>query len=446
MGAPMPPTILIIIGITGDLSRRKLLPAIEEIVRAGAAPEHFKVVGVTRQPMSAQDVLHLAAGDTHTFLETNLAMCQMDVTKPNDYDVLRAHLAEIEETFGMPAQRLFYVSVPPQVAQPIVGLLGASGLSKVPHTKLLLEKPFGTDLTSAQELIEQTKRYFSEDQVYRIDHYLAKEMAQNLIVFRGSNTLFRRTWNNDFIESVEILATEDISIEGRASFYEQTGALRDLVQSHLLQLAALTLMSSPHVGKLDEVPAGRLAALKQLRVAPGVPIPERVHRAQYEGYRTEVNNPHSTVETYVDITLESTDPAWQGVPIRLITGKALAQKTTQICLTYKKDAGNEPNMLVITLQPDEGVQLCLWAKVPGYEWRVDQHAMSMAFKDYFADMPEAYEQVLVDAMQSNHTLFTSSDEVIETWRILQPVQAAWALSDAADLHTYRPGTTPYMAR
>jgi glucose-6-phosphate 1-dehydrogenase len=442
----MPPTILVIIGITGDLSRRKLLPAIEEIVRANAVPGKFKIVGVTRQTVSVDDVLRTASGGTHDFLAKQLSMYQMDVTQAADYGGLSAYLQSIEADFGAPSQRLFYVSVPPQVAQPIVGLLGHTGLAAVPNTKLLLEKPFGTDLESAQELISQTTRYFTEDQVYRIDHYLAKEMAQNLIVFRGSNTLFRRTWNNDFIESVEIIATEDIRIEGRSSFYEQTGALRDIVQSHLLQLAALTLMATPHVGQLSEVPGARLAALRQLRLPQDKPLSTAVHRGQYNGYRKEVDNAHSVVETYVDLTLESTDPAWAGVPIRLITGKALAQKATQICITYKKDEGNESNLLVITLQPNEGVQLCLWAKVPGYEWRVEQHAMSMAFKDYFAAMPEAYEQVLVDAMQSDHTLFTGSDEVLETWRILQPIQKAWAMSDATDLSIYKPGSQPYMER
>lgn len=439
----MQPTILVIIGITGDLSRRKLLPAIEAIVAAHAAPEQFYVVGVTRQAVTTADVLGKKAGD-YPYLTNNLSMYQMDVTKPDDYDGLRGYLADIETQLGGPAQRLFYLSVPPQVSQPIVGLLGSSGLAAVPDTKLLLEKPFGTDLESATELITRTKAYFAESQIYRIDHYLAKEMAQNLIVFRGGNPLFRRTWNNDFIDSIEILATEQIGIEGRAAFYEQTGALRDLVQSHLLQLAALTLMGTAHAGNLETVPAGRLAALKQLRLPQHMTVHQAARRGQYKGYRDEVGNPHSPTETYVDVTLESTDPQWGGVPIRLITGKALASKTTQVCITYKKDQGFESNMLVITLQPNEGVELCLWTKVPGYEWRVEQHAMHLSFKDYFSDMPEAYEQVLVDAIKSNHTLFASSDEVLETWRILQPVQQAWDMSDTADMVVYEPGSRPYM--
>lgn len=442
----MPPTILIIVGVTGDLSRRKLLPAIEEIVAAQAAPKRLEVVGITRQPVHAADILHDAQVGRNAFLRKHLHMHQMDVTKPEDYARLRVYLDELDAQLGGQAQRVFYLSVPPQVSQPIVEQLGASGLAGVPGTKLLLEKPFGTDLHSAEELIARTKAHFSEEQIYRIDHYLAKEMAQNLIVFRSGNALFRRTWNKDFIESIQIIAAEQIKIEGRASFYEQTGALRDIVQSHLLQLAALVLMDTPHIGALEAVPAQRLAALRQLHVLHDDLADKRkaVQRGQYAGYTEDVNNPHSTVETYVDLTLASTAPQWRGVPIRLITGKALAQKTTQICVTYKEDQGFESNILVITLQPDEGVQLCLWTKVPGYEWRVEQHAMHLSFKDYFANLPEAYEQVLVDAIKGNHTLFTSSDEVREMWRILQPVQEAWGMSDATDLFTYAAGSQPYL--
>ena len=259
------PTIIVIIGITGDLSRRYLLPAIETIVAAGAAPKDLIVLGVTRRKVSSQEVIAgLKNGGDHTFLREHLQMCQMDLAQKKDYAVLEQHLQTIEAGFGSAAQRLFYMSVPPQVSQPVVELLGTSGLAAHPYTKLLLEKPFGTDLASAQELVTQTKTHFQEDQVYRIDHYLAKEMAQNLIVFRSSNSLFKRTWNKDFIERIDILSSEHIGIEGRSSFYEQTGALRDVVQSHLLQLAALSLMKTPDVYHFEAVPHLRLEALKHL--------------------------------------------------------------------------------------------------------------------------------------------------------------------------------------
>ncbi len=435
LNAKSKPTILVIIGITGDLSKRKLLPAIEQIIKAKAAPELFRVVGVTRRSVSAKEVL--GDGSEPHYLSKYLEMYQMELTKQEDYQRLYEHLNGIEKGFGKRAQCLFYLSVPPQISQPIIAFLGKAGFADR-DVKLLFEKPFGSDLVSAQELIKQTKKYFKEEQIYRIDHYLAKEMAQNMIVFREGNALFKRTWNKNFIESIEVIASEKIDIEGRTTFYEQTGALRDLVQSHLLQLTALTLMAVPEPGNLHEVPKLRLRALKHLHFPTGQLVGNYAKRGQYEGYRNEVGNPGSMVETYVDITLESRDPQWVGVPIRLITGKALKKKATEIRVTYKKEQDHESNELIIKLQPNEGVELGLWTKVPGYQWRLAHHALKLAFKDYFTALPEAYEQVLLDAMNSDHILFTSSEEVLETWRILSPLQQAWGMSDK-DLELYERG-------
>ena len=434
------PTILVIVGITGDLSKRKLMPAIGQIAKAGSLPADFKVVGITRRDVSVQEVLEGIGSDAQAFLADHLEMYQMDLAEQADYAALRSHLDKLSGQMGGGAQRLFYLSVPPQISRPIVEHLGKSGLAKDEGTKLLLEKPFGSDLYSAQELVEETRQHFSEEQIYRIDHYLAKEMAQNLVVFRQGNSLFKRTWNKDFIERIEIVASENIGIEGRAAFYEQTGAMRDLVQSHLLQLAALTLMTIPKAGSLQDVPRHRLDALRQLHLPDGgKELASYAVRGQYEGYRDEVSIPHSNVETYVDLQLESSDPAWAGVPIRLVTGKALKEKVTQVRITYKKDEEHEANELIIRFQPNEGVEVCLWTKVPGYEWKVEQHALNLAFKDHFPQLPEAYEQVLVDAINSNHTLFTTGDEVLESWRIIQPVQQAWELA-GDDLVIYKPGS------
>lgn len=432
-------TILVIVGITGDLSRRKLMPAIAQMAKAGAMPDAFRVVGITRRDISAKEVLEGIAPEDRAFLSDHLEMYQMDLALSADYAKLQQYLQELAGHMGGEVQKLFYLSVPPQISKPIVELLGESGIAAEPGTKLLLEKPFGSDLYSAQELVEQTKQHFAEEQIYRIDHYLAKEMAQNLIVFRQGNSLFKRTWNKDFIERIEIVASEKIGIEGRAAFYEQTGAMRDLVQSHLLQLAALTLMTTPGVDKLHDVPKHRLSALQHLHTPDGKPISAYAIRGQYKGYRDEVGLPHSIVETYVDLHLESSDPAWAGVPIRLVTGKSLGEKATQVKITYKKDEDHESNQLVIRFQPNEGVDVYLWTKVPGYEWKVEQHSLHLAFKDHFQNLPEAYEQVLVDAIHSNHTLFTSSDEVLESWRIIQPIQQAWEMSGDG-LVFYEPGS------
>jgi glucose-6-phosphate 1-dehydrogenase len=323
------------------------------------------------------------------------------------------------------------------VSQPLVELLGESGLAGVPDTKLLLEKPFGTDLESAQELIDGIKQHFSEEQVYRIDHYLAKETTQNVVVFRSSNALFKRSWNNNFIERIEITAAEKISVEGRAGFYEQTGALRDFIQSHLLQLAALTLMELPKNGAWDTIPKKRLQALRQLN------MPTNVVRGQYDGYRAEVESPKSLVETFVSLTFTSRDPRWWGVPITLTTGKALHEKVTEIRIIFKQEDTHEANQLVMRIQPNEGVEVYLWAKRPGYEQDLQQVTLDFSYSQHFAgaNLPDAYERVFVDAMRSNRSLFTTSEEVLETWRVLDQVQHNWEMH-TDDLIAYKPGSTP----
>lgn len=433
------PTILVIIGITGDLSTRKLLPAIERIVTAGAAPDDLKVIGITRREVTAGDVL--SAVETRTdFLRDNLEMYQMDLTAPESYMKLKKDLEATRASMGEATQTLFYLSIPPQISHSIITMLGEAGIADSPHTKLLLEKPFGVDLESAKELVEHVKQHFTEDQVYRIDHYLAKEMTQNLVVFRESNSLIKRTWNRGSIESIEIIASESIGIEGRAEFYEQTGALRDVVQSHLLQLAALVLADFPTTD-WPTIPERRLVALKQLKAPQDVEAD--VVRAQYAGYREEAGSPVSLVETYVSVRLFSSDPRWEGVPITLTSGKALPEKTTEIRINYRKDRAEEANTLVLHIQPNEGVVLDIWAKQPGYEQKLQKFPLSFSYESHFDELPEAYERVFLDAMKSDHTLFTRSDEVLETWRIIDPIQKNWAMNDT--IATYAKGQLPGRA-
>ncbi|MFA5154943.1 MAG: glucose-6-phosphate dehydrogenase [Patescibacteria group bacterium] len=430
-------TILIIIGIAGDLAVRKLLPAISRLAKAGVLPADFRIIGITRRSDIPLDRLFAQTADA-TYLRRHIELLTADVTEPGDYQRIASRLREIESDIGRPTQRLFYLSVPPQVSRPIIELLGQSELAKIGDLKLLLEKPFGVDLASAEELNQYIDRYFEPDQVYRIDHYLARETSQNLIVFREHNPLFKHSWNRDFISRIEIIATETIGIEGRAVFYEQTGALRDWVQSHLLQLAALALMEAPPADRLEEVSARRLDALRQLHLPAGAAPTQHVRRGQYQGYQAEVNNPGSQVETFVSLALESDDPRWQGVPIILTAGKAMNQKYTGIKVSYRSVAGQAANQLILRLLPDAGVELCLWAKRPGYDHVITKHPLKFDFQDYYANLPEAYEQVLFHAFRADHSLFTSSDEVRETWRILDPIQRAWEMS-GDDLISYRPG-------
>jgi glucose-6-phosphate 1-dehydrogenase len=333
------------------------------------------------------------------------------------------------------------MSVPPQSVPEIVESLGTSGISKKPRTKLLLEKPFGVDLASARELVAHVEKYFSADQVYRIDHYLAKHMVRNLMVFREYNALFRRTWNSDFIDHIDILASETIGIEGRARFYEGTGALRDVAQSHLLQLAALALMDPVSPEAFEEMPRRRAAALRQLALKTGAQGEPIAVRGQYRGYRGEVENEDSQMETFVSMVLESKSPKWAGVPIRLMTGKKLKEKSTEVRIYYKKNQDMEANELVLRLQPHEGVSLALWSKRPGYANELEQKLLRFTYADESSALPDAYEQVLVDVMRSDHDLFVSSEEILESWRIIAPLQEAWTNNSAA-LVTYEAGADP----
>lgn len=430
------PTILIIVGVTGDLSRRKLLPALARLARAETLPQKFKIIGVSRK---AIDMAMLTKGlreDDADFLTRHIERVSLHLAETDDYGVLTDKIASIEKEFGEQAEKLFYLSVPPAVSRPLIEHLGNAGIAKIPGTKLLLEKPFGTDEQSAIELVEHIEAHFSADQVYRIDHYIAKEMAQNIIVFRQGNSLFKRTWNSQFIESIDIVASEEIGIEGRAQFYEQTGALRDIVQSHLLQLAALVLMDVPSSHSLGNIPQARLDALNALLPAdPAVAI-----RAQYDGYGEEAENPGSLVETFVSLTLFSRDPRWAGTPVRLTAGKALDAKYTEIRINYHKIADHESNELILRLQPQEGVDIIMCVKEPGFDRRIERQRLHFAYDHAAAVLPSAYEHVLLDAMRSDQGLFTTSEEVLASWHIVQPLLDAWA--QKATIRHYPAGTAP----
>lgn len=430
------PTILIIFGVSGDLSKRYLLPAIGAIAEAKMLPTEFKILGLTRQ-IDIEIPTLLQKTKNSDYLAKHLSLKHLEVDSLPDYIKLGEYLNEMAKEFSEPPQYVFYLSVPPQVSRSIIEFLGQAGLSNKEETKLLLEKPFGVDLADAKELSKHIDLYFKPSQVYRVDHYLAKETAQNIIVFRDGNSLFKRTWNKDFIKSIEVVASEEIGIEGRANFYEQTGALRDIVQSHLMQLLALILMKLPEEEKYNQVPELRLKALKQLKVT-NLKIQKR---GQYQGYRQEVKNEESFVETFVSLTLESIDPAWQGVPLTLTTGKALKNKFTEIRIQYKKEKEHESNELLLQLQPKEEIEFNMWAKQPGYEHKVSPHTLSFKYKEHYEVLPQAYEQVLYNAINSDHSLFTSSGEILEAWRILDTIQKSW-LADNQGLFVYDKGQSP----
>lgn len=402
-------TKLIIFGITGDLSTRKLLPALSRIIGTGDFDD-LSIIGVSRRHVEQYELL----GDHHEQLNGTTAMYTMDLANPDDYRGLKSYIDLKEDE-----QAIFYLSVPPASSAQIVELLGQAGLNG-DNVKLLLEKPFGVDLVSAQDMIEHVGRHYDESQVYRIDHYLAKEMAQNILSFRGRNALFAHVWNNTAIERIDVIALESIDIEGRAHFYEQAGALRDVLQGHLIQLLALTLLEVPEDLDWNKLPDARLKALQYIQP---VDITKSL-RAQYNGYRDEVQNPDSQVETFVSVALSSNDPSWQGVPLTLTTGKALERKATEVRIHFKKTNGAQSNYLIFRIQPHEGIEIDLVTKKPGYDQDFETQELTFNYPEE-TNLPDAYEQVIVDAIRSKKSLFAEGGEVVRSWGIVAPLQEAW---------------------
>ncbi len=382
-------TKLVIFGITGDLSRRKLLPALSEIVATGDF-EDLSIIGVSRKGVVIPELL---ANQLNLTDRTNIFT--MDLAEAGDYRKLSDYLAlETDE------QALVYLAVPPSAATDIVEFLGQAGLN-TPNVKILFEKPFGFDLESAKDAIERTNHYFTEDQLYRIDHYMAKEVAQDIIKLRNNAENHQHGWSNLNVESIEVVASESIGIEGRATFYEPTGALRDFVQGHLMQLLSLVLMDIPAGSDPALIPKYRLEALEYIQAAN----PELAQRAQYKGYQEEAGNPGSLTETFASVVLSSVHPRWKGVKMQLVTGKSLAEKRAYIAVTYT-----------------DGSQDTFEETPIGEDMR----------------LPDAYERVLVDAINGQKGIFTTSPEVLRSWAILAPVQEAWDLDDKP-LPLYTPG-------
>jgi glucose-6-phosphate 1-dehydrogenase len=388
-------TLLVIFGITGDLSNRKLLPALSHIINDN--PSHdLSILGVSRREA---DINRLVLDSTDN---QDVADCTrlytMDLAEAKDYAGLKNAIKAYEAD-----QTLMYLAVPPGAAAQIVDLLGAAGIND-PSVHLLFEKPFGYDLESARDFLERTARYYTEQQIFRIDHYMAKEVAVEVIRLRRNAENHHHNWGNASIEAIEIVASESIGIEGRANFYEQTGALRDFIQGHLMQLLSLLVMKVSAEFTDSQIPAMRLAALNSINVV----TPEDGIRAQYEGYQDEAQNPGSQTETFASITLTSNDENWEGVPLRLTTGKALNEKRSSINVHYKDGTSDVF---------EEG---------------------SVVSKGH--RQLDAYERVILEAIAGRKTLFTGGKEVIRSWEILNYIQKAWAMNEPVSRY-YKQGST-----
>ncbi|HEX5852927.1 MAG TPA: glucose-6-phosphate dehydrogenase [Solirubrobacteraceae bacterium] len=467
---PVAPTTLVIFGATGDLARRKLLPALYNLAHDGALPERFHLIGVSRKEKEHEDYRE----------ECEQAIRRFSRRKPDDdvlksllenvryvpgtfddesvYSELGTMLDECEKQAGEPLNRAFYLSTAPSFFPVIVERLGSSQLAQHEHgeVRLVIEKPFGTTLEEARELNRSVLAIFDETQVFRIDHYLGKETVQNMMAFRFANGMFEPLWNRNYIDSVQITAAEDLGIGSRADYYDSAGALRDLIQNHMLQLLCHVAMEPPVSFTAEAVRNEKVKVLQAIPEPTAVEIPRMSLRARYAaghsggdavpGYLQEEGVPEgSTTETYAALRLEVDNWRWAGVPFYMRTGKRLARKITEIAVTLKPvphlafsqdgSLGVQPNQLVLTLQPNEGVSLSLGAKIPGTRMIIRPVQMEFQYGTAFlSQSPEAYERLITDAMRGDATLFTRNDEVEAQWRICDPIVKAWEPA-----HPHTPG-------
>lgn len=416
-------TKLLIFGVTGDLSKRKLLPAISQLLKTESV-QNLEIIGISRSDRKASEIYA-----NWPNLVSIGQIFSMDLAQPKEYLKLKQFVNLTPDE-----QLIAYLAVPPMAATRIADYMGQAELN-TPNVKIMFEKPFGIDYESAQNVIHRTERYFKEQQIYRIDHYLAKEMAQNIATIRAENALFRHIWNDSVIEKIEIIAAEKIDIEGRADFYEQTGALRDFMQGHLMQLLSLVLMEIPEEIHWSDLPKWRLAAVQKILPAK----PEEAVRGQYLGYREEVDRKRSFVETFANANLRTTQENLKNTKISLITGKALDEKITKINVYLRGTNQHNQNQIQFNIQPNEGFMIELSAKKSGLAHQFEKQTLSYFYpKD--VTIPDAYEQVLADAIQGHKNLFTESQEVLESWRILNPLIDAWDENDD-DMVFYQKGSS-----
>ncbi len=475
---PAGPCVLVIFGAAGDLTRRLLLPALYNLRRAGLLPEAFAIVGVARTEQDDEGFREELGASLHRFEEGTFAKDDCHWLRqrafyvrgafedPATYMQLAKQLSKIDNSYGTSSNYLFYLATPPQMFSPIVQQLGVAGLSSEQNGKwrrVIVEKPFGTDLKSAQLLNKELKSVLGEHQIYRIDHYLGKETVQNILVFRFANGMFEPLWNRNHIDHVQITVAETVGVETRGKFYDATGALRDMIPNHLFQLLTLTAMEPPTCFDADAVRSEKLKVLEAVHRFGAADARSNVVRGQYgrgtvEGkpviaYRETSNvNPRSTIETYVALKLMIDNWRWAGVPIYLRTGKSLARRRSEIVIQFKqapltlfRDTPVErlvTNDLTLHIQPEEGVTLQFGAKIPGPSMAIGAVRMEFDYRDYFKVAPNTgYETLIHDCMTGDATLFRSADEIEASWRIVEPLLDAWSEDRSADLPVYPAGSS-----
>ncbi|MGF1531354.1 MAG: glucose-6-phosphate dehydrogenase [Puniceicoccaceae bacterium] len=474
-----PPTVVVIFGASGDLTSRKLVPAFYNLALDNLLPTDFNFIGFSRRPIPNPDFRQTCRQDIEQFsrrpllpevwerLEGQVEYLSGGYDDSKAFQALGQRIEAIEKAGGHQVQLVAYISTPPSVFAPILINLGESGLAnRYPHsnlsTKVIIEKPFGHDLESARQLNRTIQEHFEESQVYRIDHYLGKETVQDLLVQRFANGIFEPIWNRDHIDSVQITVAESIGVGSRGGYYDSSGALRDMIQNHAMQLLALTAMEPPVSLDPEAIRDEKVKVLKAIQALNLSPQDGDVVRAQYteglvdgkrvNGYLDEADIPEqSATETYVALRLNINNWRWKGVPFYLRSGKRMARRVSEIAIQFKPPPGIlftegnrfdvAPNTMVIRIQPDEGLTLLLNSKVPGLETRTQPVKMHFRYAaTYGSNTPEAYERLIMDAIVGDGTLFIRGDETETSWKLITPVLEYWKDCQRLGLDTYVSGS------
>ncbi len=467
------PSVVIIFGASGDLTKRKLLPALFHLEQAGLLPEEFSIVGVARRPLEGEFAKDMKDGilkyggvkEGAEHLDEFIGKVKYHAMNFDDaagYDQLKALLEKIDKESGTKGNRLFYLATAPEYFADIINHLGEKGMAKPGsgQVRAIIEKPFGHDLQSARELNDDINKVFDESQIFRIDHYLGKETVQNILVFRFANGIFEPIWNRNFIDHVEITAAESIGIEGRGPFYEKAGALRDVVQNHVMELLSFVAMEPPVSFEAEAVRGEKVKVWRAIKPIPiedtvrGQYGPGTVGAEQAKGYREEERvDPNSQTETFAAFRLEIENWRWAGVPFYIRAGKRMAKRTTEVTVVFKQppmrlfaESGGpcdeiHPNLITMRIQPDEGISLRFGAKVPSTGMSVCPVVMDFNYAAAFGtSSANGYERLLLDAMLGDATLFAHRDGVEATWTLYTPVLEAWAKSAQAKFPNYPAGT------
>lgn len=472
--------VLVIFGATGDLTARKLLPALYNLARDGQLPAHFACVGFARREKTHEMFRDEMLEAIKTYSRSKpidmelwkgfreqVFYHQSEFDHDEGYESLKNFLKQLDTQLGTKGNRVFYLSTQPSFFPVVIQKLSEHHLldpiekRKDQWSRVIIEKPFGHDLESALQLQAEINQYLKENQVYRIDHYLGKETVQNLLVFRFSNPIFESVWNNHHIDNIQITVAEEIGIGSRGRFWEEAGMLRDIVQNHMMQLLSLVAMEPPTNLQADSIHDEKVKVLESIRHIPLEKVHECVVRGQYgpgfingesvKGYREEEHvSPTSNVETYVAMKLYIDNWRWSGVPFYLRAGKRLPKRDTEIAITFKRAPGYlfqtpgqeiEPNILVIRIQPDEGISLKMNCKVPALNTVIQPVKMDFRYSSYFGSAPpEAYERLICDCMAGDSTLFARGDEVIASWKLLTPILRQWQEKPPARFPNYPAGT------